>query len=139
MENNQNDKVFRYTYTGKTSNGMTYQDCEMIKKIRSKYIEDKMDKLNRLDNEVTKKGKAMSFNIGLIGAIIFGIAICASILEKLNFLPGALIGVIGIILMIFAFPMKKRIIEKEREKIAPEILRLADEIIGENNKIATDN
>ena len=38
-------------------------------------------------------------------------------------------GVFGIILVILAYPVYNRTLKKEREKIAPEIIRLTDELI----------
>ena len=140
MDKNQDDKVFRYTYTGKNAEGLTHKECEEIKKIRSKYSEDKIDKLCRLDNEVSKKGNMVSVNIGVIGMLILGFAMCCGLVwDKLSVLPATLIGSLGVICMILAFPMKKHIIEKERVKIAPEILRLADEIINETKQEIPEN
>ncbi|MBQ3230766.1 MAG: hypothetical protein IJB49_07075 [Clostridia bacterium] len=39
------------------------------------------------------------------------------------------LGVIGIILVCLAYPIYNRIIKKERARIAPEIIRLTDELI----------
>ena len=38
-------------------------------------------------------------------------------------------GVVGIILVILAYPVYNRTLKKEREKIAPEIIRITDELI----------
>ena len=42
---------------------------------------------------------------------------------------GIIIGVLGIILLSCAYPVYNREIKKEREKIAPEIIRLTDELM----------
>ena len=39
------------------------------------------------------------------------------------------LGVIGIILACLAYPLYNRTLKKEREKIAPDILRLTDELM----------
>ena len=44
-------------------------------------------------------------------------------------LLGIIIGIIGIVLVCVAYPIYNRIVKKEREKIAPEIIRLTDELI----------
>ena len=44
-------------------------------------------------------------------------------------LIGILIGIIGIVLVSVAYPIYNSIIKKEREKIAPEIIRLTDELM----------
>ena len=40
-----------------------------------------------------------------------------------------ILGVIGIVLICLAYPMYTRTLKKEREKIAPEIIRLTDELM----------
>jgi hypothetical protein len=42
---------------------------------------------------------------------------------------GVGLGVIGIILVCLAYPLYNRTLKKEREKIAPEIFRLTDELM----------
>ena len=39
------------------------------------------------------------------------------------------IGIIGIVLVCMAYPIYNRTLKKEREKIAPEIIRLTDELM----------
>lgn len=57
-------------------------------------------------------GAGMSFVMTEIGAII-----------------GIMIGIIGMILVALAYPLYNRVLRKNREKIAPEILRLTDELL----------
>ena len=42
---------------------------------------------------------------------------------------GIVLGVVGFILVGLAYPVYNYVLKKEREKIAPEIIRLADELI----------
>ena len=42
---------------------------------------------------------------------------------------GIIIGIVGIVLVSLAYPLYNRIVKKEREKIAPEIIRLTDELM----------
>ena len=42
---------------------------------------------------------------------------------------GICVGIIGIVLVSLAYPVYNRTLKKEREKIAPEILRLTDELM----------
>lgn len=43
--------------------------------------------------------------------------------------PGVVIGVVGMVLVALAHPVYNRILKKERQRIAPEILRLSDELL----------
>jgi len=44
-------------------------------------------------------------------------------------LIGIPVGLIGIVLVALAYPLYNRILKKERQRIAPEILRLTDELL----------
>ena len=131
----QNKEIFNYTYSAKQQ--------EEIKAIRNKYVEpqkteDKMTQLRRLDNAVTQKATTISLVIGIIGALIMGSGmslIMTELYQKLNMshgvgmLFGIILGIVGIALVGLAYPIYNRIIVKERKKIAPEIIRLTDELI----------
>lgn len=122
MENN--DK-FEYTYSAK-------QQSE-LENIRKKYLpqeESKMDRLRRLDESVTHPGTMISIIVGIAGTLImgFGMRLC---LEWSEFIPGVIVGTAGMAILAAAYPIYSKITQKQREKIAPEILRLTDEIENE--------
>lgn len=124
MDNQSDEKSFKFTYSAK--------EQDEIKKIRQKYIpeENKMEQLRRLDKNVTKKGTMYSIIIGVIGSLLLGAGMsCTMVFDKIWFIPGIIVGVIGIALVIAAYPVYNHITQKEREKIAPEIIRLTDELI----------
>ena len=130
MDNNEG---FNYTYSAK--------EQEEIKAIRKKYAaseeaEDKMTQLRRLDASVYSKASAAALVVGIMGALIMGIGmslvmtdIGAVLGTVLAMVIGIGIGVIGIVLVCLAYPIYNRTLKKEREKIAPEILRLTDELM----------
>lgn len=124
MDNLNKNESFHFTYSAK--------EQEEIKKIRQKYIPEnnKMDLLRRLDKSVTQKGMIYAIALGIIGSLLLGIGMCCTMVwSAVWFLPGIAIGIIGIGIMAVAYPAYNYITKKEREKIAPEILRLADELI----------
>ena len=120
-------ETFNYTYSA------TQQ--EEIRSIREKYMrptpeEDKMERLRRLDASVTRLGTIVSLMVGIISALILGIGMCCTMVwVETFFIPGIFIGVIGIAGVIAAYPVYDYITKKQREKLAPEILRLSDELI----------
>lgn len=124
MENNEN-KTFSYTYSAK------WQD--EVNKIRSKYIpktEDKMEQIRRLDESVTRKGTCVSLIIGTVSTLLLGVGMsCTMVGESNMFIPGIIVGVIGIIGISLAYPIYTKVTKKERDKIAPEIIRLTDELL----------
>jgi len=129
----ENKESFNYTYSAK--------EQEEIKAIRKKYAvqeqtEDKMAQLRRLDAGVYSKATTAALVVGIIGALIMGMGMSLIMTEIGAFLGtvmamivGIGLGVIGIILVCLAYPLYNRTLKKEREKIAPEILRLTDELM----------
>ena len=124
MEQKQTEG-FQYSYSAKQQ--------EEIKRIRSKYEapqEDKMAYLRRLDETVAKKGTMLSIVLGVIGTLILGVGMCCVLVwQNTWFIPGIVIGIVGLIMLSLAYPVYMRITKMEREKIAPEILRLTDELL----------
>lgn len=126
--NKQNENnTFNYTYSAK-------QQAE-IENIRKKYApsasnEDKMEQLRRLDRNVSQKATTVSLIIGILGTLIMGIGMCCTMVwQSTLFIPGIIIGIIGIGILSAAYPVFNKILKIEREKIAPEILRLTDELL----------
>lgn len=125
MSNENNNEVFEYTYSAAMQ--------EEVKKIREKYIsapkeEDKLETLRRLDASVTKKGTILSLIFGILGTLIFGTGMCCCLVWNLFFV-GVIVGLIGLVGVSLAYPAYSYVTKKEREKIAPQILRLTEELM----------
>ena len=52
-----------------------------------------------------------------------------SLLLTLAMLIGIVVGIVGMGLVALAYPLYDRVLKKHRAKIAPEILRLSDELL----------
>lgn len=131
----ENKETFSYTYSAK--------EQEEIKAIRKKYtaeetVEDKMATLRRLDDAVTQKATTASLVLGIIGALVLGIGMSLAMTEigeaigligAASMSVGIVVGIIGIVLVSLAYPLYNQILKSEREKIAPEIIRLTDELL----------
>lgn len=121
----ENKETFSYTYSAKQQ--------EEIKKIREKYAPkeaDKMEQLRRLDESVTRKGTAISLIVGIIGALVMGFGMsCCMVWADALFVLGIIVGIVGIALVCTAYPIYNFVVKKERAKIAPEIIRLTDELM----------
>ena len=127
MENNQS---FEYTYSAAQQ--------QEVEHIRKKYLpkeEDKMEQLRKLHSSATQKAQAASIAIGVIGALILGTGMSlvmtelGALLGELAMVIGIIIGLIGLVLVTLAYPVYNRVLKKERQRIAPEILRLSDELL----------
>lgn len=122
-----NNETFNYTYSAAQQ--------QEIKKIREKYSapekqEDKMEQLRRLDQNVTKPGTVISLVVGVISSLILGLgmSMCMVWGDKM-FISGIIVGVVGIIGVIIAYPIYNAITKNRRKKLAPEIMRLTDELM----------
>ncbi len=127
MEQNEQ---FSYTYSA--------AEQQEVERIRKKYLpqeENKMERLRRLHAIPTQKAQAWSIALGVIGALIMGTGMSLAMtdlgaaLGELALLLGMLIGIVGILLVALAYPVYNRVLRKQRERIAPEILRLTDELL----------
>lgn len=127
MENNQS---FEYTYSA--------DQQKEVEAIRNKYLPkeaDKMEQLRALHNSATQKAQAASIAIGVVGALILGtgMSLCmtelGAALGNLAMVIGILVGLIGLGLVALAYPVYNIVLKKQRQQIAPDILRLSEELL----------
>ncbi len=121
----ENKETFHYTYSAKQQ--------DEIKRIRDKYIlkeEDKMEQLRKLDKSATKPGAVVALLVGVAGALVLGVGMCCTMLwAERMFVPGIVIGLIGVMGIIAAYPLYTYITKNQREKLAPAIRKLTDELM----------
>lgn len=127
-----NHEKFQYTYSA--------SEQEEIEAIRKKYAppeekEDKMAQLRRLDAGVTSRATRVSLVFGILGALILGVGMSLVMTDIGSTLSavaamalGIGVGTVGLVLVGLAYPMYLRTLKLGRQKIAPEILRLTDEL-----------
>ncbi len=131
----------------KENNGFTFaysaKEQAEIKRIREKYAppsetEDKLTRLRRLDASVTRSAEITSLVFGIIGVLILGfgmslimtdLSVQFGIQRNAAFAVGIAVGIFGGILTSIAYPIYNIIIKTKRKKLAPEILRLTDELM----------
>lgn len=133
MENKNIDIGFKYTYSAK--------EQDEIRRIRQKYQpseEDGMSRLRKLDAKVSQKATVVSLVFGIFGALIMGTGMSLVMTEfgallglthVTKMVVGIIIGLIGLVMVVLAYPVYNRVLKKERERIAPEILRLSEELM----------
>ena len=126
----ENKEGFSFTYSA--------EQQKEVEAIRKKYLpreEDKMEQLRKLHAIPTQKAQAASIAMGVIGALIMGTGMSLAMtdigaaLGSFAMILGIVIGLVGMMLVALAYPIFNRVLKKEREKIAPEILRLSDELL----------
>ena len=133
MENKH--ETFTYTYSAKEN------DQSEVQRIRKKYLpqeEDKMEKLRRLDRSVVQKAQITALTIGLVGTIFlgFGMSLAMTTLgeilgshRNMSMVIGIIVGLLGMGILVTAYPIHQVVIKRERKKIAPEIMKLTEELM----------
>lgn len=122
-----NEASFDYTYSA--------PERDEVRRIRDKYLPQeermtKLERLQRLDASVTKKGTVWSLVLGILSTLVMGggMSMCMVWPDTL-LLPGIAVGVVGMCGAALAYPLYAAITKKERARLAPEILRLTDELL----------
>ena len=133
--NNREENGFVYNYSAK-------EQAE-VKRIREKYMsapkaEDKMEYLRKLDASVTRTAQIVALIFGIVGVIILGLGMSIIMTDLSEFMGlsnnmamivGIIIGIFGGALVSVAYPIYNVIVKRKRKKIAPEIIRLTDELM----------
>ena len=97
-----------------------------------------MARLRRLDASVTNTAQAVALVFGVIGTLILGFGMSLIMTELAQILGtsgdaatviGIGVGIVGGILASLAYPMYNVILKAMRKRIAPEIIRLTDELM----------
>ena len=103
-----------------------------IDAIRKKYLppaeqENKLEQLRKLDASLTTGALTVSMALGITSILVFGVGMCCFLVWRLWAL-GTLLCVLGVLGMLLAPVLYRRLVEKRRQQIAPEILRLTEEL-----------
>ena len=128
----END-TFRYSYSSSLQ--------EELKDIKKKYAgqpesqeEDQLELLRKLDKSSTRKSTIVSIAMGAAGCLTMGIGMCCTMVwAAAMFLPGIIIGVIGIAMMAAAYPVYVHITKRERARIAPQVLDILEKLSNEDH------
>ena len=120
----EKENTFTYTYSARQN--------EEVNNIRKKYLpkeEDKMEQLRRLDQSATKRGSIIATILGIVSSLVLGVGMCFSMLWTDYFAAGVVIGLLGLAGVGIAYPVYRYIVAKDREKLAPQIIALSDELM----------
>ena len=131
-----NNEKFVFNYSAKQQ--------KEVEQIREKYMprkENKLDEIRKLDEGVGVKATTITIIIGIISSLILGVGMCCTMVwQDTMFLPGVVIGIIGLLGIGITYPVYNFIIKKERSKIAEQIIKLSNEFESEQliKKSASD-
>ena len=94
-----------------------------------------MARLRRLDASVTNTAQVVALVFGIVGTLILGFGMSlimtdfAELGEAEAMVIGIPVGVVGGVLASLAYPIYNAIVKAKRKKLAPEIIRLTDELM----------
>ena len=103
------------------------EEQKEIDSIRAKYQPGEkkqptnLDKLKKLDARVESKAMVSALSEGIISTLVLGVGLVWN-----QPVIGVIVGIIGLAGAFFAWPLYQKVLAKEREKAAPEILRLSE-------------
>ena len=103
-----------------------------VNQIRNKYLpqdQNKLEQLKKLDKKVTVPGKKAAVIMILISLALIGTGIPLIMLLK-QILAGPICCVLSLSCAFLIKPVFNFVTEKERTRLAPQIMRLSDEILG---------
>lgn len=128
MEN----KEFNYTYRA-----LTEAQKKEVAGIRRQYsvpvdTESKLERLRRLDAKVKNMCTAIPLVVGIVGCLIFGLGL-TMILQWALIVAGVAVCAVGAIAMVPAYPVYRYVCAYCRKTYGAEILRLSDELLGEES------
>ena len=121
-----NENTFHYTYSA--------PENQEVLNIRKKYLpreETKLEELKRLDSLVQNSGIMESLILGVGGCLVFGLGLCLAMKVIGNAMwLGILLGLVGTVGMICAYPINRKVHNKVKAEYTPRILELTAELTG---------
>jgi len=114
----------------------------MAQKIRAQYMEkeiSELDELRALDAKVKRPANVFAYVFGSISAIVMGSGMSLVMTEIGDVLgmsdpmvPGIVIGIVGLIMALVNYPIYGRILASRKKKYAPQILKMSEKMMNEN-------
>ena len=123
----QKNDSFSYTYSAKLQ--------EEVKRIRQKYVppeENKLEQLRKLDESATRPGTIAAIVVGGVSALVLGLGMCCTMVWTQFFVPGVVIGVVGLAGIGSAFPIYSVMVKRQRKILAPQIMKISQELMDES-------
>lgn len=126
-----NREKFEYNYSAPTE-----EERMEINSIRKEYAseeraESKLERLRALDRKVKRPAVVFSVVFGIVAVLVFGVGMCFAmkVIGDL-FIPGVVIGVIGIAMCVADYFLYRAILKARKKKYGEEILRLSEELLN---------
>ena len=129
---------FEYTYIAPT-----IEERKEIESIKNSYetkevpeSQSKLSRLRSLDMKVKNTPGLISLTFGIIGILVFGFGLSIVLeIKTIPFFVGIIFLVIGMVIMITAYPLHKAVFKNLKKKYSPEILKLSEELLNDKPNI----
>ncbi len=127
MTEKENNQTYMYTYSS--------QEREEIDAIRQKYLpktkqdggQDTLSRLKQIEHRVETAGIVVSLIMGIMGSLILGVGMCCVLVWMgAWFIVGIPVGLLGIAMMMSAYPLYIGVTRRMRKKYADEVLSLSE-------------
>ncbi len=112
----------------------------MAQKIRTQYMEKQateLDELRALDAKVKRPANVFAYLFGSISAIIMGSGMSLVMTDVGStvgiadaFVPGIIIGLVGLVMAIFNYSIYNRILASRKKKYAEKIIKISEKIMS---------
>ena len=112
----------------------------MAQKIRAQYMEKQfteLDELRELDAKVKSPANIFAYAFGSLSAIVMGAGMSLVMTDigaffgmENTMIPGIVIGLVGMAMAIFTYPLYKGILGIRKKKYGAEILSLSEKIMN---------
>lgn len=138
MNKDEKEENFSYRYSAPTED-----ERREIESIRRTYLPDEgegsnLARLRRLDAKVKRTASATALSIGVAGTLVFGLGLCM-ILQWSMMAAGVAVAVAGAAVAAVAHPVYTRLFRHLKLRYSDEILRLSDELLGEDRAARDDS
>lgn len=116
---------------------MTNKELNYLNSVKTQYSEktiSKVDSLKKLDRKVKRPVSIFAYVFGTISSLILGAGMCLAmgVIPQIGTLMGVGIpvGLVGIALCAFNYPLYKKLLKSRKEKYSEEILTLTDVLLN---------
>lgn len=124
---------FEYNYKAPS-----LEERKEIESIRRQYLPKsdhlgELEMLKKLDGKVKNLPIAISLSVGIIGLLFFGLAMTFFLEWQHLWYLGIPSGVVGIILMLAAYPIYNKLLLKLKNKYGSTIIDLSNRLLNKDN------
>ena len=109
------------------------QDQKRAENIRRQYVsheENKMEQLQKMDSKVKLPGRVAGTILGVTGALVMGAGMSLVMVSN-KIKKGLVVSIPGMVVALSAYPVYSLITDRRKEKYAPEIMSMSEELINE--------